>query len=114
MENRFEEKRESPRLRVNYVMKYCKKDNVARFHAFFNDISEKGIRFLSKENLPKATPLFIELSANEPTLTLNGRVVWQNSLGKNFYELGVSFEEVPSEKKKLLVKYIDHLKGKLA
>ncbi|MGE4357364.1 MAG: PilZ domain-containing protein [Candidatus Omnitrophota bacterium] len=114
MEKGFSEKREAPRLRINYLMRYGKENSLARFHAFFNDISEKGIRFLSKENLPKATPLYIELSSDEKPISLNGRVVWQNSLGRNFYELGVNFEEVPPEKKKLLIRYIDNLKNKLS
>ncbi|MFN7169824.1 MAG: PilZ domain-containing protein [Candidatus Omnitrophota bacterium] len=114
MEEKIMEKREAPRLKINYLMKYSRKDSIARFHAFFNDISEKGLRFLSKEYLPKATPLFIELSSEEEPLKLYGRVVWQNSLGKNFYELWVIYEEVPREKKTLLCKYIETLKGKLA
>ncbi|MCM8798877.1 MAG: PilZ domain-containing protein [Candidatus Omnitrophica bacterium] len=113
MEEKFMEKRESPRLKINYLMKYGRENGVARFHAFFNDISEKGLRFLSKEHLPRATPLFIELPTEQEPLKLSGRVVWQNSLGKNFYELGVSFEEVSGEKKTLLCRYIDTLKGKL-
>lgn len=114
MDGTFTEKREAPRLKINYLMRYCKENSHARFHAFFNDISEKGIRFLSKEYLPKSTPLLIELHHREEPIVVNGAVVWQNNLGDNFYELGIRFEGISLEKKKLLCRYIEDLKEKLS
>lgn len=114
MEKAFVEKRTAPRLRINYLMRYFKENSSARFHAFFNDISEKGIRFLSKEHLPKDTPLYIELPYGEESILLDGQVVWHNRLGENFYELGVSFKEVTPEKKRILCRYIADLKKKIS
>ncbi len=113
MENNFAEKREAERLRINYLMKYSKENNAARFHAFFNDISEKGLRFMSKEYLPKTTPILIELPYDSQPLTLNGKVVWHNTLGENFYELGVSFEGVSTQNRESLSRYIQGLREKL-
>ena len=113
MENKFEDKRQAPRLRINYLMKYCKENSPARFHAFFNDVSEKGIRFLAKELIPEKTPILIELPCDSQPLTLNGKVVWHNELGSNFYELGVSFEGVSAQNKESLNHYMQGLREKL-
>jgi len=113
MENNAKERRIAGRFKINYLMRYCRANSTKRFHTFFNDVSEKGLRFLAKECLPSSTPVFIELNHDTEPISLNGKVVWNNALDKNFYELGVSFDAVPAENKESLNRYIQSLKTKL-
>lgn len=113
MENNIQERRQSARFRINYLMKYCKTNGKRTFQTFFNDVSEKGLKFLAKEHLPNSTPVFIELPHDSQPLRLNGKVVWNNALDKNFYELGVSFEGVTGENREVLNQYIRGLREKI-
>jgi hypothetical protein len=113
MENNTQGRRGSPRFRINYMMKYARENDVKRFHAFFNDISEKGLKFLAKEFLPKSTPIHVELPYDSQPILLNGKVVWNDALSKDFYQVGVSFEEVSNENRECLTRYIQGLKTKI-
>ena len=57
---------------------------------YLSDISEGGLCFKSKVDLPRGTLLKIRIPLVRPTFETNGRVVWSSGL-EHFFTIGVVF-----------------------
>ncbi len=111
MEQKIEEKRRFPRIRLKAPLRYQIRGKHEFDNSLTDDISLGGISFTNEEYIPPATNLMMEISIFSRLLDPIGKVAWINPIAhSNRYRLGIEFVELDEQKKKLLSQFIDFKK----
>lgn len=90
------ERRETPRIKCQNAVEYRILNPDQFQNDFMHDISEKGLSFLIKQQMPNGVPVAFQtkLTKNSPAIFGKGKIVWssQESLTKK-YRIGVEIIE---------------------
>lgn len=105
------ERRQTPRIKCQHAVEY-RILNPDRFqNDFLHDISEKGLSFLIKQQIPNGIPLAFQakLAKNIPAIFGKGKIVWstQESLTKK-YRIGVEITELDKESIPRLTEFLQN------
>ncbi|MDD2752860.1 MAG: PilZ domain-containing protein [Candidatus Omnitrophica bacterium] len=111
MEQKIEEKRRFPRIRLKAPLRYQVRGRPEFDNSLTEDISLGGVSFTNDKFIPPATNLMLEISIFSRLLNPIGKVAWINPVGhSNRYRLGVEFLELDKENTNFLSQFIDFKK----
>jgi len=111
----MQERRRYVRLNIPLEVSYSIPGREAvRRKSITKDVSPNGARFAVEEELPKGTVLDINIKI--PTslkpIPIKARIVWskkESGQGKNTYDAGFEFVQIPEESKQKLFQYLCNL-----
>ena len=94
-----QQKRCFPRISLRVPIKYQVRGASEADNTLCDNISERGLRIISQQYIPPATPVMLEINLSSRVLHPVGRIAWssplphsdRNRIGIEFLELG--FEE---------------------
>lgn len=108
MEQRKDERRRLPRFKISLFIELSF-DREEYFQAEAVDLSSGGMKLRSLDSLESGTRLYLQLSflvTDKEELFRTEAVVMHTAKGEDCYELGLMFDEPPSEEKAKLERYL--------
>ena len=106
------ERRRAPRVRVYRPVRLRKPSLPPVFETLTKDLSLDGMRCLSPTWFPVSSDLNVELtlSDGEEPLSVTGRTMWFRVIPhSDQFEIGFSFQHMPTQTKRHLSSYLDRL-----
>jgi len=104
------EKRESNRLNINIPMKYKLMGNESIYQTIMHDISNGGLRLMSKVSIPSDKKIMFELnlSGNGKPIVSIGKIAWVKAhrFGNGFYEAGIKFNGLKDLERECIYSFI--------
>jgi len=105
------EKREFDRLNINIPIKYKVVGKNSIYQTIMHDISDGGMRLMSKIFIPRSKKIVFELNLLKlrKTIVSAGELVWIRShrYGNGFYEVGIKFNGLTDYQRKYLQYFIN-------
>lgn len=110
----FEEKRLTPRIRLNNPLRYQVRGAGEFNSTLSDDISLGGVGLLNSKFIAPKTPVNLEINVLSRVLRPAGMVAWSSPLPHSMsYRLGIRFLEFDLKEKRYLKDYMDMQLGKL-
>ena len=105
-----QDKRRDARLNIDLAVSFRHKDSPQAFRSVIKHLSNRGLKLIVDNCLPKGSSLLLGLGLKElpQILNISGRVAWVKNLGfSNRYHIGVEFLDLNKETKGVLEQYLN-------
>lgn len=90
----FKEKRKEKRVNINIPIRFKHLDNDSIYQTIMHNISNGGMRIMSKVNINNNQKISFNLSLSQNnSIVAAGHIIWTkpHRYGNGFYEVGVKF-----------------------
>ena len=110
----MQERRRYVRLNINLEVIYSLEGEKIRYTTMSKNISPNGARFLLEKEVPADSILNLEVkipTSDEP-IPIKAKVVWskkRTEQGKNIYDTGLEFVQIPEESTTVFFQYLCNL-----
>jgi len=102
-----EEKRLSPRIKLQAPLCFQLRGSPRSCNALTDDLSSGGLSFTNDKFIAHSSTVMLEFNLLSRALSVIGKVVWSSPLPhSDRYRLGVQFDEVGQQDKNFLDDYI--------